>query len=136
MSQLSEADALFTARPEAMERTSPAYGRLRDRALALPVAQARDFASGEVPSGADPGEFRVIDNSALRSRLILAGIAESVQSTKGCQRRASIIRIRNEAFHRFEADAPRQPAALAPRHFQRGRSLNCASGIDTTRLMW
>ncbi len=61
-------------------------------AQALPVATLQDFSSGTpYPSNVDPDRLRVIKNTPLRSRLIMTGFAEGIQSPKGMQRFASII---------------------------------------------
>ncbi len=72
---------------------------------------ARDddfFGANRRPVGIDPQHVRVINDTALRSRLIMAGIAEGLQSPKGPQRIKSIIRL----YPDF--DAPR-PAGTKPR---------------------
>ncbi|MBV8643309.1 MAG: hypothetical protein JO225_05275 [Candidatus Eremiobacteraeota bacterium] len=61
--------------------------------------------------------MRVISDTALRSRLIMAGIAEGLQSPKGPQRIKSIIRL----YPDFDAPRPgNRPrtvrAAAAPAH--------------------
>ena len=62
--------------------------------MSLPLAQDEDFfGSTRRPVGLDPQHLRVINDTALRSRLIMAGIAEGLQSPKGPQRIKSIIRV-------------------------------------------
>jgi len=62
--------------------------------MALPLAQDRDFfGAHRKPPGVDPNNLRVIKDTALRSRLIMAGLAEGLQSPKGPQKIASIIRL-------------------------------------------
>ena len=76
--------------------------RLLERALALPHASASDFfGDRRPPADADPDHLRVINDTSLRTRLIEVGLAEGLQSPKGPQKIASILRI-YPAF-----DAPR-----------------------------
>jgi hypothetical protein len=66
---------------------------------------ARDedfFGANRRPVGIDPQHLRVISDTALRSRLIMAGIAEGLQSPKGPQRIKSIIRV----YPDFDAPRP------------------------------
>ena len=85
------------------------------RALALPVAKESDFfGSRRRPAGVNPDHIKVINDTALRSRLIGAGLAEGLQSPKGPQRIASILRI--------------YPAGDAP-----GRSAPPSRGEEPTR---
>jgi hypothetical protein len=77
--------------------------------MSLPLARDDDFfGANRRPVGIDPQHLRVISDTALRSRLIMAGIAEGLQSPKGPQRIKSIIRL-YPAF-----DAPR-PGSSKPR---------------------
>jgi hypothetical protein len=68
--------------------------RLLERALALPEATDSDF-FGErtAPAGADPALIKKIDDTALRTKLVETRIAEGLQSPKGPQKIASIVRI-------------------------------------------
>jgi hypothetical protein len=78
--------------------------RLLERALALPHARATDFAGGRVPpSDADPELLRRIDDTTLRTKLVEVGLAEGLQSPKGPQKIASILRI----YPGFDAPAKR-----------------------------
>jgi hypothetical protein len=78
--------------------------RLLERALALPLAKASDFFGGRrPPAGADPEHLRRIDDTSLRTKLVDAGLAEGLQSPKGPQRIASILRI----YPNFDAPARR-----------------------------
>jgi hypothetical protein len=62
--------------------------------MALPIARDSDFfGSHRKPADADAQSLRVIKDTALRSRLIMAGMAEGLQSPKGPQKIASIIRL-------------------------------------------
>ena len=64
------------------------------KALALPNAKDGDFVDlDRKPTGVPPEYVKQINDTALRSRLIQAGIAEGLQSPKGPQKIASIIRI-------------------------------------------
>lgn len=67
---------------------------LWEKATALPLAQESDFyGTHRRPQGVDPQHLRIIKDTALRSRLIMAGMAEGLQSPKGPQKIASIIRL-------------------------------------------
>src|ERR1700733_2049446 len=67
---------------------------LWEKAMALPLAEESDFyGTHRKPHGVDPQHLRVIKDTALRSRLIMAGMAEGLQSPKGPQKIASIIRL-------------------------------------------
>jgi hypothetical protein len=68
--------------------------RLLERALALPEAHANDFFGGRrPPAEADPALIKRIDDTALRTKLVDARLAEGLQSPKGPQKIASILRI-------------------------------------------
>ncbi|MBV8750129.1 MAG: hypothetical protein JO103_10495 [Candidatus Eremiobacteraeota bacterium] len=71
--------------------------------MSLPLARDEDFfGANRRPVGIDPKHLRVISDTALRSRLIMAGIAEGLQSPKGPQRIKSIIRL----YPDFDAPRP------------------------------
>jgi hypothetical protein len=71
--------------------------------MSLPLAADDDFfGSNRPPAGVDREHLRVINDTALRSRLIMAGIAEGLQSPKGPQRIKSIIRL----YPAFDAPRP------------------------------
>ena len=71
--------------------------------MSLPLARDDDFfGSNRRPPAIDPQHLRVINDTALRSRLIMAGIAEGLQSPKGPQRIKSIIRL----YPDFDAPRP------------------------------
>src|ERR1700686_2838500 len=78
--------------------------------MSLPLARDEDFfGSNRRPVGLDPQHLRVINDTALRSRLIMAGIAEGLQSPKGPQRIKSIIRV----YPDFDAPRPgNKPRAI------------------------
>src|SRR6202011_5900472 len=86
--------------------------------MSLPMARDEDFfGANRRPVGIDPQHLRVINDTALRSRLIMAGIAEGLQSPKGPQRIKSIIRL----YPDFDAPRPgNKPRAVrvaaAPAH--------------------
>jgi hypothetical protein len=86
--------------------------------MSLPLARDEDFfGANRRPVGIDPQHLRVINDTALRSRLIMAGIAEGLQSPKGPQRIKSIIRV----YPAFDAPRPgSKPRAVrtvaAPSH--------------------
>jgi hypothetical protein len=84
--------------------------------MALPLAQESDFyGNNRKPPGIDAQYLRIIKDTALRSRLIMAGMAEGLQSPKGPQKIASILRL----YPDFNAPQPvrgsrgggRRPAA-------------------------
>jgi hypothetical protein len=104
--------------------------RLWLRALELEVARIDDFAAGrKPPADAAPEDLRLIADTALRTRLIDARIAEGLQSPKGPQKLKSIVRLypgfdapgRNGAATHSRAQrptrtpAPRTPAARSDR---------------------
>ena len=61
--------------------------RLLERALALPQAAASDFFGGRsAPPGADPALLKIIADTALRTKLLDAKLAEGLQSPKGPQK--------------------------------------------------
>jgi hypothetical protein len=68
--------------------------RLLERALALPTATPADFQGGRrAPADADPALLKVINDTALRTKLVDARVAEGLQSPKGPQKIASIVRL-------------------------------------------
>jgi hypothetical protein len=80
-----------------------ARANLWEKAMSLPLARDEDFfGHNRRPVGVDPAHLRVINDTALRSRLIMAGIAEGLQSPKGPQRIKSIIRL----YPGFDAPRP------------------------------
>ncbi len=82
--------------------------RLFERALALPTATPADFQGGRrAPADADLSLFKIINDTALRTKLVDARVAEGLQSPKGPQKIASIIRL----YPDF--DAP--PRSIPPR---------------------
>jgi hypothetical protein len=77
-----------------MESTARARTSLWDKAMSLPLAEDDDFyGNARKPAGVDPQYLRTIKDTALRSRLIMAGMAEGLQSPKGPQKIASILRL-------------------------------------------
>jgi hypothetical protein len=98
--------------------------------MSLPLARDEDFfGANRRPVGIDPQHLRVINDTALRSRLIMAGIAEGLQSPKGPQRIKSIIRV----YPAFDAPRPgNKPrtvrAAAAPASHEPARA---AFGLPT-----
>jgi hypothetical protein len=68
--------------------------RLLERALALPNARESDFFGGRrPPAGVAPELLKRIDDTSLRTKLVDSRIAEGLQSPKGPQKIASIVRI-------------------------------------------
>jgi hypothetical protein len=85
---------------------------LWEKAMALPLAQEGDFyGPHRRPNGVDPQHLRVIRDTALRSRLIMAGMAEGLQSPKGPQKIASIVRL----YADFNAPQPVRGTRSSPR---------------------
>ncbi|MBC5802729.1 MAG: hypothetical protein GIX03_06940 [Candidatus Eremiobacteraeota bacterium] len=67
---------------------------LLERALALADARPEDFhGDRSPPRDADPRLLKRIDDTALRTKLIAVGLAEGLQSPKGPQKIASILRV-------------------------------------------
>ncbi len=68
--------------------------RLLARALELPQASEADFHGGRAaPRHVDPKLLKRIDDTSLRTKLVSVGLAEGLQSPKGPQKIASILRI-------------------------------------------
>lgn len=68
--------------------------RLLERALALPQAEASDFfGDREPPDDADPSLLKRINDTTLRTKLVETRLALGLQSPKGPQKIASIVRI-------------------------------------------
>jgi hypothetical protein len=98
---------------------------LWEKAMALPLAQESDFyGAHRRPHGVDPQHLRIIKDTALRSRLIMAGMAEGLQSPKGPQKIASIIRL----YPDFSAPPPVRARAGGRRAAEPARS---AYGLPT-----
>jgi hypothetical protein len=114
-----------------MDSTHNARTSLQRKAFALPVAKSSDFhGDNRPPSGIDADQLRIITDTALRSRLIIAGLAEGLQSPKGPQKIPSIIRI----YPNF--DAPRREAGpkrrgRPPRASVTGDAPRAASGLPS-----
>ena len=88
--------------------------------MSLPQADDADFfGENRRPGNVDPQFVRVINDTALRSRLIMAGIAEGLQSPKGPQRIKSIIRL--------------YPSFDAPRPGNRPRAVRSAPAAEPSR---
>ncbi len=113
-----------------MNGNRSARASLWEKALSLPLASDDDFfGNTRRPSDVDPQHLRVISDTALRSRLIMAGIAAGLQSPKGPQRIKSIIRL----YPGFDAPRPgsgkpRSIRAAAPVASQPARA---AFGLPT-----
>ena len=98
--------------------------------MSLPLARDDDFfGNHRRPVALDPQHLRVINDTALRSRLIMAGIAEGLQSPKGPQRIKSIIRL-------IPISTPRAPptnrvrfAVLPPRRTSRSRRARVRAAV-------
>ncbi len=95
----------------------------------LPLARDDDFfGAHRRPVGIDPQYLRVIGDTALRSRLIMAGIAEGLQSPKGPQRIKSIIRLYPDFDAPRPGNRPRPVRAAAP---PPGEPSRAAFGLPT-----
>jgi hypothetical protein len=97
--------------------------RLLATALALPQAHDSDFVKTRPPAGVDPRHLKRIEDTALRTKLVDARLAEGLQSPKGPQKIASIVRIYPEfdAPPRAAANGKMKHAAPAfPRTADRG----------------
>lgn len=69
------------------------------------AASESDFAGGRrPPNDADPSLLKIIEDTALRTKLVEARIAEGLQSPKGPQKIASIVRV----YPNFDAPARQQ----------------------------
>ena len=97
--------------------------------MSLPTARDEDFfGPNRRPVGIDPQHLRVIGDTALRSRLIMAGIAEGLQSPKGPQRIKSIIRV----YPDFDAPRPgNKPRAVRAAAAPERESARTAYGLPT-----
>jgi hypothetical protein len=103
-----------------------ARANLWEKAMSLPLARDEDFfGHNRRPVGVDPAHLRVINDTALRSRLIMAGIAEGLQSPKGPQRIKSIIRL----YPGF--DAPRPGNKPRPVRAANAESARTAFGLPS-----
>jgi hypothetical protein len=108
-----------------VETTARARTSLWEKAEALPLAHDADFyGSHRKPQGVAPEHLRVIKDTALRSRLIMAGMAEGLQSPKGPQKIASIIRL----YPDFNAPIPTRGGRTVRRPSEPSRS---AYGLPT-----
>jgi len=84
--------------------------RLLERALALREATPADFFGGRTPpADADPALLKIIDDTALRTKLQDVRLIEGLQSPKGPQKIASIVRV----YPDFDAPARNAPARAA-----------------------
>jgi hypothetical protein len=84
--------------------------RLLERALALREATPADFFGGRTPpADADPALLKIIDDTALRTKLQDVHLIEGLQSPKGPQKIASIVRV----YPDFDAPARVAPARAA-----------------------
>jgi hypothetical protein len=103
--------------------------RLLALALALPQAADSDFFKLRPPSDAKPDLLKRINDTTLRTKLVEVGLAEGLQSPKGPQKIASIVRI-YPAF-----DAPARSTSNGARHASNGRAKPAASNAATDRRL-
>jgi hypothetical protein len=106
-----------------------ARANLWEKAMSLPLARDEDFfGPNRRPVGIEPQHLRVINDTALRSRLIMAGIAEGLQSPKGPQRIKSIIRV----YPAFDAPRPgAKPRQVRPSSAPSHEPARGAFGLPT-----
>jgi hypothetical protein len=102
---------------------------LRDLALALPSAEPSDSVKRRPPSDADWDLIKRINDTALRTKLVEARLAEGLQSPKGPQKIASIVRI----YPGFDAP-PRGSVPERPRAASNGKAKSAPAGIADRRL--
>jgi len=89
--------------------------RLLELARALPLATPDQFFGGRrPPPDASPEDIRTISDTSLRTRLIEARVAEGLQSPKGPQKIASIVRIYPNFDGPGKVAAGSVPRKLAP----------------------
>jgi len=110
--------------------------RLRDLALGLPSAGPSDFVKRQPPSGVDWELIKRINDTALRTKLVEARLAEGLQSPKGPQKIASIVRIYPDfdAPARGAAPAKRGPAIPKSRAGSNGTTKNAPVAALDRRL--
>jgi hypothetical protein len=106
--------------------TRNARAELLEKAMILPQAHDTDFfGNNRRPSGANAEHLRIINDTSLRTRLIELGIAEGLQSPKGPQKIASIIRL----YPNF--DAPPKNAPKSTRAARGNDAPRAAYGLPT-----
>jgi hypothetical protein len=90
--------------------------RLLARAMELPQAHESDFFGRKPPADADPAYLKTIADTSLRTKLVEARVAEGLQSPKGPQKIASIVRIYPDfnAPGRAARSAPSQATRNGP----------------------
>jgi hypothetical protein len=110
--------------------------RLRDLALALPSAEPSDFFNRRPPGDADPDLIKRINDTALRTKLVEARLAEGLQSPKGPQKIASIVRIYPDfdAPPRGTVPDKRGSAIAKPRAGSNGKSKAAPLAVADRRL--
>jgi len=119
-----------------MNGTRGARATLWEKAQNLPLARDEDFfGPNRRPLGVDSQYLRVINDTALRSRLIMAGIAEGLQSPKGPQRIKSIIRLYPDFDAPRQENRPRPRAAAAAGGTVREAVRGGAFGLPTVEEM-
>jgi hypothetical protein len=92
------------------------------------MARDEDFVeANRRPIALDTQYLRVINDTALRSRLIMAGIAEGLQSPKGPQRIKSIIRL----YPDFDAPRPTNKPRVVRAAAQPHEPSRAAFGLPT-----
>ncbi len=109
--------------------------RLLARALALPQADPSDFfGERRAPTGVDAGLLKRIDDTGLRAKLVDARLAEGLQSPKGPQKIASIVRI-YPAFDAPGRAAKNGRANAPPPKFSAGPERGLPSVEEMERLI-
>ncbi len=98
--------------------------RLLERALALPEARTEDFfGDRRPPDDADPSLLKRINDTTLRSKLVETRLAVGLQSPKGPQKIASIVRL----YPDFDAPQRGAPAAASTARPKASRQPNAPS---------
>jgi hypothetical protein len=106
--------------------------RLLERALALPNALDSDFFGGRrPPADADRALLKRIDDTSLRTKLVDARIAEGLQSPKGPQKIASIVRL----YPEFDAPPRGSSAAASNGRGKAAGARNVPHGLPTVDEM-
>jgi len=94
--------------------------------MTLPQAHDTDFfGANRRPSGAQAEHLRIINDTSMRTRLIELGVAEGLQSPKGPQKIASIIRL----YPHF--DAPPKGGPKSARAARTNDAPRAAYGLPT-----
>ncbi len=77
---------------------------LLEKAYALPIVDISDILPGKLPTQYEPVNLRHSNDTQIRSRLIIAGLAEGIQSPKGPQKNS----VKSVILLYPNGDAPRR----------------------------